>query len=111
MSPIKSLFQPRALGRRSSPPAARGGDFRPDRDWRLLFGGFLVSAAIVFAGSVYLYRLLDTLEMISQRAMTKVEPVRLNQAALDRAVADLGEKKSRFDDLSATPPPIVDPSR
>ena len=88
-----------------------GSDFKPDRDWRLLFGGFLIFAIIIFAGSVSLYRVLDTLEAISRQRMTAASPTRLDQSGLDQVTAALGEKKNRFETLLVTPPPIVDPSR
>ena len=89
----------------------RASDFTPDRDWRFLFGGFLIFAIVIFAGSIYLYSILDTLEVTSRQKMTAVTLFHLDQLGLDKAVAALGEKKNRFETLLATPPPIVDPAR
>jgi|SRR3989344_1141176 len=85
-------------------------DFTPDRDWRFLFGGFLILTIAVLAVSVYLYDRLDSLEVVSQARMTAISPIRLDQAGLDKAVAALEEKKNRFETLLTTPPAIVDPS-
>ena len=89
----------------------RGGDGNPDRDWRFLFGSFLVLAIIIFIAAISLYRILDTLEMVSQARMVKVTPNRLDELALERAVTILRDKKTRFDILLTTPATIVDPAR
>ena len=86
-------------------------DFTPDRDWRFLFGGFLVLTITILAMSVYLYGILNSLEVVSQARMVAVTPLRLDQAGLAKVITALAEKKSRFEILLVTPPPIVDPSR
>ena len=95
---LKSLFQ-------------REGDFRPDRDWRFLFGSFLVLAVASFVAAVYFYRVLNTLEVVSQERMAPNSSARLDRAALDRAIKALAEKQTRFETFLTTPPTIVDPAR
>ena len=89
----------------------RGGNSNPDRDWRFLFGSFLVLAIIIFIAAISLYWILDTLETVSQARMAKVLPARLDEPALERAVTILRDKKAKFDALLTTPFVIVDPSR
>ena len=89
----------------------RASDFTPDRDWRFLFGGFLILTIIILSASAYLYRVINSLEIVSQARMVAVTPLRLDQTGLDKAVIYLGEKENRFETLLATPPPIVDPAR
>ena len=92
-------------------PDKRGSDFKPDRDWRLLFGAFLLGAIVVFASSIYLYRILNSLEKISQARITEAGVLRLDRAALDQVATTLKEKQVRFDALLVKGPAIVDPSR
>lgn len=63
------------------------------------------------AASVYLYRAINSLEVVSQARMAATTPLRLDQANLDKVMTALKEKESRFNTLQTTPPPIVDPSR
>lgn len=86
-------------------------DFRPDRAWRFLLGGFLILAIIIFAAAAYLYRILNTLEVVSQEKMTITSAARLDEKAIRQVVMMLGEKKAKFETLLITPPAIVDPSR
>jgi hypothetical protein len=86
-------------------------DFKPDRDWRILFGSFLFLAIIVFLASVYLYWSLDTLEAVGRAKMLADSEIQLDQPALERVVATLNEKKARLETLLTTPPVIVDPAR
>ncbi|HEY4476578.1 MAG TPA: hypothetical protein VJB69_01135 [Candidatus Paceibacterota bacterium] len=109
MSRFKSLFRQRIPTRHYRD--RRRSDFRPDRDWRFLFGSFLILAIIIFVGAVSLYRVLDSLEVISQQRMTATGTVRLDEIALSRVVTALDEKKNQFEILLTTPIIIVDPSR
>jgi len=88
-----------------------GSDFKPDRDWRILFGSFLILVIAIFSVSVYLYWSLDTLEAVG-RARTLVDSeIRFDRPALEQVVTTLGEKKARFEALLTTSPAIVDPAR
>lgn len=89
----------------------RGSDFKPDRDWRALFGAFLLGAVAIFASAIYLYRSLNSLEAISRTRITEEGTLRLDQTALDQVVTELKDKKVRFEALLAKSPAIVDPSR
>ena len=42
----------------------RASDFTPDRDWRFLFGGFLILTIIILSASAYLYRVINSLEIV-----------------------------------------------
>ena len=87
------------------------GDYDADRAWRFLFGGFLGLALVVFVVAVYLYRILNNLETVSQARLAKVTPARLDAPALEQAVKILNGKKTEFETRLITPATIVDPSR
>lgn len=105
MSLLKYLFRHQTIHRR------REGDFRSDRDWRLLFGSFLVLAIASFIAAVYLYRILDNLEVVSQRRLVTESSTRLDQKTLEQVVKVLAEKQVRFEAYLAGPTTIVDPAR
>ena len=90
---------------------SRDSDFEPDRNWRLLFGGFLILAIFSFAAAIYLYRVLDSLELVSQERMIANPSSRLNRESLDEVAKELAEKQNRFDAFLGAPPSIVDPTR
>ena len=86
-------------------------DFKPDRDWQIFFGSFIILVLVIFLASVYFYWSLDTLEAVGREKMLADSEIPLDQPALERAVTTLGEKKARFETLLTTPPVIVDPAR
>ena len=86
--------------------------FRPHRVWRWLISVFLLLAAGALAGGYYLYRQLETIELISQRRLESnpVEPLRLDLKTLARVRERLDVKAARTEALKLNPPAVADPS-